>query len=92
MTEQDDEQAWFEPKRIGVGAGLPKRWPGWLLVLGYVGLMLFAGWISRSEQPRDLLLALLLGVAATAAFLLIASRTTRGGWRWRSRDDAGGRR
>jgi hypothetical protein len=31
------ERAWFPAKRYGYGWGLPRRWPGWLVFIGYVG-------------------------------------------------------
>jgi len=30
---------WFAPKTYGYGAGLPIKWQGWALLLGYTALM-----------------------------------------------------
>ena len=71
---------WFAEKRYGIGAGLPITWQGWAISLAYVAIMLAAGffvvelgiWAFGS-----------IVVVATAAFLLVTAKTTRGGWRWR---------
>jgi hypothetical protein len=36
------DKAWFPAKTYGYGWGVPKKWQGWLVMLGYVGA-LFAG-------------------------------------------------
>ena len=71
---------WFAEKRYGIGAGLPITWQGWAISSAYVAIMLAAGffvvelgiWAFGS-----------IVVVATAAFLLVTAKTTRGGWRWR---------
>ena len=70
---------WFEPKKYGYGAGLPITWQGWLLTIGYVALILLATFLI----PYSLPLYLAFVFTLTGLFLLITSRTTRGGWRWR---------
>ena len=70
---------WFEPKKYGYGAGLPIAWQGWMLTIGYVAVILLASFLI----PSSLSLYLALVFTLTGLFLLVASRTTRGGWRWR---------
>ena len=70
---------WFAPKRYGFGAGLPIAWQGWALFGAYFAILALAGWLLKASP-----LALLVVVSsATFILLLIAARTTRGGWRWR---------
>lgn len=70
---------WFAPKRYGIGVGLPIAWQGWALLSAYA---VFIGLAVLIFGPRDLL-ALTIVIPATIALLIIAARTTRGGWRWR---------
>jgi hypothetical protein len=35
-------QAWFAAKRYGYGWGLPLRWQGWVVVLGYIAAVVAA--------------------------------------------------
>jgi hypothetical protein len=70
---------WFAPKRYGYGAGLPISWQGWALTLGFFAATLGLA-IFLQRHPLELIAAL---VPLTTALLVICSRTTRGGWRWR---------
>ena len=70
---------WFAPKRYGYGAGLPIAWQGWAVLIVYLAVVIgFAA--AFPHRP-----AVVLGIMApaTVSLLIIAARTTRGGWRWR---------
>ena len=77
-----DDNAWFKAKAFGYGVGLPIAWQGWLLLAAYVAAetaaMLFLA--DRSSLACITVLAV-----ATIGFLVVTSRKTRGGLRWRSR-------
>lgn len=75
---------WFAPKRYGYGAGLPISWQGWALLIGFVAVALGTGFLF-GERP---LILFAIVIPATVALIAIASRTTRGGWKWRWGDDA----
>ena len=71
---------WFAPKSHGVGSGLPIAWQGWLLMIAYFGVVVGAGLLLAERNPW------IFGsvtFTATAIFLLITAKTTKGGWRWR---------
>ena len=70
---------WFAAKRYGVGAGRPMAWQGWALLSAYMAIVGLATWLL-SAAPIALFAAI---ISATFVLLLIAARTTRGGWRWR---------
>ena len=70
---------WFAPKRYGYGAGLPIAWQGWALLGLYMAIVGFSIWLL---EQRPLAIVAIL-IPATLILLLIAARTTRGGWRWR---------
>lgn len=74
-----DNRDWFAPKRYGYGSGLPISWQGWALTIGYLVLVLAIS-ISLSDRPIQMIAIL---APFTIAFIVICSRTTRGGWRWR---------
>jgi len=78
-----DDPEWFAPKRYGIGSGLPISWQGWLVTLVYAGAAVGAAALFR-DRPLQMVATL---IPLTVVFLVIASRTTRGGWRWRWGDD-----
>jgi hypothetical protein len=79
-----DEPEWFTPKRYGYGSGLPIRWQGWALMLGFIA---FATFLSARLAGQPLKLFALL-TPLTIVLMVIAAKTTRGGWRWRwGKDD-----
>lgn len=73
----DDDQIWFEPKRFGIGVGLPVRWQGWVLLAATVAAVMLAARIPQRAAMG------VTEVAIIAAFLVTAARHTRGGWHWR---------
>ena len=77
-----DDHYWFRPKRYGLGAR-PVSWQGWALVLGFVAIV-YGVVVRFHEQP--LLIASIV-VPLLSIFLVITSKTTRGGWRWRWGED-----
>ena len=70
---------WFAPKRYGYGAGLPIAWQGWVVSIAYMAGL--AGPVLIF-MDRPLVVAA-IALPLTFVLLLIAARTTRGGWRWR---------
>jgi hypothetical protein len=74
----DNGPEWFAPKRYGYGAGLPIAWQGWAVIAAYLAILLAA---VRSVPSRPIVLLAVI-VPATATLMVIAARTTRGGWRW----------
>lgn len=71
---------WFAPKRYGYGSGLPIRWQGWVATLVYSAIVIGAALLVAERSPWAFGSIV---VTATAVMLMIAARTTRGGWRWR---------
>ena len=82
-TSLDDEEAWFAPRKRGIGSGVPIRWQGWALIAAYV--LTLIGISLPGKKPDSLRITLIFAV--TAVFLLITARKTKGGWRWRDGDD-----
>jgi hypothetical protein len=78
-----DEAEWFAPKRYGYGAGLPISWQGWALTIGFIAICVAAVLLFRN---RPLVFVATL-VPFAVAFMTIAARTTKGGWRWRWGDE-----
>lgn len=74
---------WFKPKKFGYGSGLPCSWQGWVLIIGYMLLVTVASFLL---ERRPLALMALM-VPATILLLVVAAKTTEGGWRWRSGGD-----
>ena len=77
MSDQGPE--WFATKRYGFGSGLPIAWQGWVVLATFFAIVAGA---TAYFAERTLVLAAIL-VPATIVLMVICSRTTRGGWRWR---------
>lgn len=75
----NDSHEWFAPKRYGIGAGLPLSWQGWLVTILFMATVL--GTAYTFEDRPLVVLAIILPLVV--AMLVVAARTTRGGWRWR---------
>lgn len=71
---------WFYASRYGYGAGPPCSWQGWLVTIVYLAIAIGSATLLGERN-----LAAFLGVfvPATLIFLLVAYRTTKGGWKWR---------
>ena len=74
---------WFAPKRYGYGAGLPVAWQGGLVMATFLAAIIGAGIFLQGDRLAQAAIVL----PATALLLLVAARTTRGGWRWRWGDN-----
>ena len=71
---------WFAPKRYGLGAGLPISWQGWATLIIYLAIVFGAGLLLAERSPWAFGSIIF---TATAFLLVVAAKTTRGGWRWR---------
>lgn len=74
-----DRPEWFAPKRYGLGSGLPITWQGWAVTGGYSALII-AAVALLGDNPLALFS---VAVPATVLLMVVAAKTTRGGWRWR---------
>ena len=79
MTDEANDGAWFLPKRLGIGSGLPIAWQGWLMVAAHVAAIA-AGAVLLQRQPAAIIAWSLL--AGLLPLPLYAAKT-RGGWKWR---------
>jgi hypothetical protein len=82
MTEP---RYWFPAKRYGWGWGLPITWQGWIVFLGFLGLVMAGAILIR---PRTDLAGFLIYIAVLS--LLFACICWWKGeparWRWGSED------
>jgi hypothetical protein len=62
---------------------LPISWQGWAVTLGFIALLAVATALIRYTMIGYFSVV----TALTVALLVICSRTTRGGWRWRWGED-----
>ncbi|ABC64491.1 hypothetical protein [Erythrobacter litoralis] len=74
---------WFAPKKIGYGAGLPIAWQGWVLLFGYLALVLAIAFGVDVADEVDLAINLGAILLITIPFIVIVKRGTKGGWKWR---------
>jgi hypothetical protein len=74
-----DGPEWFAPRRYGYGTGRPIAWQGWIVSLAYAAAIVGVA-VLLHDNRLQMIAAF---IPLTAAFLVIAAKTTRGGWRWR---------
>jgi hypothetical protein len=73
---------WFKPKRYGYGAA-PSSWQGWVATVIYVVVMFgLSGWLATGNG-QNIIAFCVLALIVTIIFVVLAWRTTEGGWRWR---------
>ena len=73
-----DHPEWFAPKRFGYGAGLPIAWQGWAVLAVYIAVVAA---VMALASTRPVVIAAVL-IPATVTLIVVAARTTRGGWHW----------
>ncbi len=79
MTREPDY--WFPAKRYGWGWGLPSRWQGWVVFIGYF-LLLGLGVFFLPPERRPLAF---LAYASVLSFALVGVAWLKGEpprWRW----------
>jgi hypothetical protein len=79
----DHGPEWFAAKRYGLGSSLPISWQGWVVLLVFIAGVCLATLLIRYSMAAYFSVVTIL----TVGLLVICSRTTRGGWRWRWGDD-----
>jgi len=78
MRDGNDDGAWFAPKLIGYGTGLPIAWQGWVVLAAYLAVVI--GVAKLWPQAT-----LFVVIPATIALVWVGYAKTRGGWKWRWR-------
>ncbi|HEX2854100.1 MAG TPA: hypothetical protein VHO24_12750 [Opitutaceae bacterium] len=80
------EEAWFHPKKYGYGWGLPKRWQGWLVFVGYLVALIVPTFFLRTPKlvVAYLVYVTLLSVVLVAICLATGEKPT---WRWGDKPD-----
>ena len=81
MGKRDQDEFWFPRKSYGWGWGLPLRWQGWLVLLGFIGLMMLSTWVFPPDQRP---LAFGLSLAADSVLLIVICwlKGERPRWQW----------
>jgi hypothetical protein len=83
MQHDQNDGAWFAPKRYGIGTGLPVAWQGWALLVAYIGALVGLRLLAHSGTGGGRAAALALFLLVTGLFLVVVAKRTRGGLRWR---------
>jgi hypothetical protein len=72
---------WFKPRRYGYGS-MPTTWQGWVVVIGFV-LLVLALFAAEENGAISQIVMIALIVAVTVPFLLFVRAKTDGQWKWR---------
>ncbi len=73
------EEAWFRAKTYGWGWGLPSRWQGWVVMIGFVAALI-GGTPLVKESP---LLYVAYSIFLSGVLIAICYwKGEKPGWRW----------
>jgi len=75
------DHAWFAPKTLGYGAGLPIAWQGWAVMAAMIAGPIALAPVFMPEHPGFFALG---AIVYTTVWLPLIARKTRGGWKWRN--------
>ena len=73
---------WFPAKKHGWGWGMPRTWEGWLVLVGYVTVLLVPVFLFPG-QPAVTVAALVIGTSLLLWLCVKKGEPPR--WRWGSR-------
>jgi hypothetical protein len=78
---RDREEYWFPAKRYGWGWGPPRKWQGWAVLAGFIGLLSLLFTVIPPEE--DIVSFLVATGGLTALLLLICwMKGEPPRWRW----------
>ena len=80
MAENQNDGAWFAPKRFGYGSGFPIVWQGWAFLAGHIAVICLGMILLKAHPLAAVVWALLIGLLPSPLY----AAKTRGGWKWRS--------
>lgn len=73
---------WFKRRRFGFGF-MPVTWQGWLVTIGYILVIIFAGMAFLDNNLRETSLFFLIFILATGGLLrIMLIKGPRSHWRW----------
>lgn len=62
------DQSWFHAKTYGWGWGLPRRWQGWAVMVGYLAAITAASFLPPKGNPL-LAMPIIIGLSALLVFV-----------------------
>ncbi len=81
---------WFRAKKYGYGWGLPVTWQGWVVLLGYLGFILYDFFRidKHAHSASDTLRPFIIHVILTTLILLVIAYLTgeKPKWRWGNKE------
>jgi hypothetical protein len=80
MTSEN-ERYWFPAKRYGWGWGIPRRWEGWAVLLGFL-VLATAGSAFFHSPERTYFLFCYHAVLVTSLVLICWKKGAPPRWRW----------
>ena len=84
MKPKPAPKYWFPAKRYGTGWGLPCAWQGWVVLLVYVAVALFAAIRLRPAYPLYFIITVVLASLVFVLLCYLKGEPTR--WSWGDKD------
>jgi hypothetical protein len=74
------DQAWFPAKRFGYGWGIPSRWQGWAVMLGWLAALIAGSIVLAARHPGWFVA---YAVAISGVLTVVCYRKGESpSWRW----------
>ena len=86
MTIKNKKKLWFASKKYGIGWGLPVSWEGWVVLMGYLILVLVATPFLEKSPILFPLYMIYLFVLTGILILICYKRGEPMKWRWGDKD------
>lgn len=80
----NDKRFWFRAKRYGWGWGLPLTWEGWLVLVGYVAMVVAGRYIFPPAGQRSGFIAYVVVLTVVLCAICYA-KGEPAKWRWGKR-------
>jgi hypothetical protein len=79
------DEAWFRAKTYGYGWGLPSRWQGWLVFLGYMIALMVPSFLLAPKHVVVFLVYVVFLSVVLVAVCMWKGETPK--WRWGAETD-----
>ena len=79
--EDNEKNFWFPAQKYGFGWGMPVKWQGWIVLLGYI-LLIAAGIIFIDYSENRMWFYVYCSIPTIILILICWKKGEKAKWRW----------